>query len=139
MFWLPTTKHKTSQVHMHTICKHAVSYNPGSPAWCMLPFLPMQYQISHIADSLWGCNSFNEARPVRLRYGLFTGFKELQPVLLPEWLSFHLPDEWQIVWTGFSPVYMSYASWRTGRNTAGEGEKEEEYGNAEGTDAPYRR
>ena len=63
--------------------------------------------------------SFSEARSVRLRYGLFTGFKELQPVLLPEWLSFHLPDEWQIVWTGFTPVYMSYASWRTGKHGSG--------------------
>ncbi len=42
MFRLPASNHKTSHVHIHTICKHTISHNPGSPAWCKLPFLPMQ-------------------------------------------------------------------------------------------------
>ena len=70
--------------------------------------------FAHIRQSHQLHLRLTRLEPVRLRYGLFTGFKELQQILSPVLLSFRLPDEWQIICAGFTPACMSYASWRTG-------------------------
>ena len=76
------------------------------------PFLPMQWQDSHISDSLSNCNSLTRlACSLSLRPVYRS--KELQPGLSPARLSFSLPAEWRIGRTGFSPGYISSASWRT--------------------------
>lgn len=77
-FRLPSLKDEVSHVHLITICKHAISPNPGSPVWCFSPFLPIQWQDSHRLESLSNCISLTRLacsltlRPVYC-------FKELQP------------------------------------------------------------
>jgi hypothetical protein len=112
-FRLPPLKAEVSHVHLITICKHAISPNPGSPVWCFLPFLPIQWQDSHISDSLSNCIGLTRLACSLTLQPVYCS-KELQPELSPAWLSSLLPAEWQIGWTGFPPVCILSASWRTG-------------------------
>ena len=58
--WSLSLKHRISHVHHPGICKHAISYNPGSLWLCWRPLLPTKLQASPYQTG-WPTAELNEA------------------------------------------------------------------------------